>query len=199
MAIVKKPSSRSGSMIRALLVGDELEPLKITGVSVDDPDGVVPINYLLSPLEILIEPWLPPTTVDDLLQTLELRELSDDGDRSLVKIDFRYPALATPAAQKLYIPLALVRRRTRVAYLFYTVTNSGGTSSSPKRKILIDLEEPKFLNPTDKVRFVVPPAPAVNDAYLNANPRVGFTFLSSTSWPRGTVSSFFWPTCLMLP
>ncbi len=191
MASVRKPGSRSAFMMKTVVVGEELDPLIIPAIDPNDPDGVIPIAYLLDALKIQIPGWSLPPSADDPLHILQVRELSDDGDRLLLEEKIGPPPVIMPAFFEREIPRSLVRRRTRKAWFYYTVTNNGGTSSCPKRQVLIDLEKPSFIHATDTVRFVVPPVPALNEAYLIANPSVAFEIPIYSVRAKGDRVEFF--------
>ncbi|MGR2708435.1 hypothetical protein B7453_27570 [Pseudomonas sp. IB20] len=192
MANLQKPYPRFGSKILTLGVGAELPPMTITGVDLNDPDGVVPLNYLLTPLKVQIPRWSPLQVAGDEDHILELRELSDDGEWLIERITIKPPPPAIPNEYEFEIPLAWLRRRPRrTAWLFYSVINGGNTTESQKTQILVDLERPSLLKSTDTVRFVVPPVPAVNEAYLTANPLVAFYIPLYNVMAKGDRIEFF--------
>ncbi|MGA9704156.1 hypothetical protein [Pseudomonas sp.] len=152
-----------------------LAPLTIAGVSTTDGRGVVPQTLLLAPLTVRIPMWEPTPAPGDEPHILRLFWSSHDGVRLLATQTVTAPPPPVPAFHELTIQLADLRSATRIAQLYYTVNTEGGSNlMRPSIPITLDLEPPRLVSPTDTLRFVVPPVPALNNQYLLNNPRPAF-------------------------
>lgn len=152
-----------------------LAPLTIAGVSTTDRRGVVPQTLLLAPLPVRIPMWAPIPAVGDDPHILQLFWSSHDGVRLLATRAITAPPPPVPAFHELQIELADLRSATRVAQLYYIVTTEGGANRmEPSIPITLDLDLPRLVTPTDTLRFVVPPVPALDNQYLLNHPRPAF-------------------------
>ncbi len=149
-----------------------LDPFTIAGVNTTDGRGVVRQALLLAPLVVRVPAWDLPRAGEPP-HTLRLFWRSHDGQRLLATRIVTAPPPAPEAFYEVRIELPDLRSATRIAEVWYTVETEGGSNSMvPSIPLLLDFDPPRLLRPTDVLRFVVPPVPAVNAQYLVANPQV---------------------------
>lgn len=153
-----------------------LLPMIIPGVDPLDPNGLIPAALMLAPLQVQIPMWAPPP---EPLDTPHILKLYWERGGVVVYSDsmtIDSPPPPLPTLHTLFIPLLVLRALSGPVELYYTVTDSfGGISTlNPKRTLTVDMDAPQLLNPTDQLAFVVPPVPAVDEAYLTSNPQVPF-------------------------
>lgn len=184
MTTKQKPFTRSRLLMKASAAATGLDSVTIPGVNTTDGRGVVPLALLLAPLKVLVPAWEPAPRAaqggdpGDPVHTLQLRWVSDDGDRLLAEKTVLAPPPAIPNfdEHEIEIPLIHLRSRSRVAQLYYTVLtgDTGLTYNTSRVTITIDLEAPTLIAPTDKAQFVVPPVPAIDAQYLTAHQPTAF-------------------------
>lgn len=153
-----------------------LAPLTIAGVSTTDGRGVVPQALMLAPLICQIPRWAPEPSVGSPPHVVELFGISNGTVTLLDTLVVGPPPPPIRNFYNLTISLAYMRSApSRVVQLYYTVTTEGGSNSMlPTIPVTFDLDPPRRLLPTDVLQFVVPPVPALDNAYLQNNPRVAF-------------------------
>ncbi|MCD7041937.1 hypothetical protein LRQ11_02370 [Pseudomonas sp. MAFF 311095] len=170
-----------------------LDPTDIPGVDPLDPTGLIPAARMLAPLEVRIPQWGPPP---EPLDTPHILTIYWARGGSVVYQDSKTvnaPPPALPLEHVMFIPLVVLRAQSGPVELYYSVTDSFGgiTVLDPKRTLTVDMDEPQLLNPADHLEFVVPPSPAVGEAYLQNNDPVAFHVPPYTGRNDGDVIHFY--------
>lgn len=142
-----------------------LDPLKIPGVG---PRGVIPVSLMQAPLRIEIPRWQLPEP-GELPHILRLHWIIN-GKETTQSETFSAPPPDIPDPVVQFIPLATLRERSGVGEIYYTLeTEAGTTEMLPHLPIRVDMVAPTLLTPLDRLEFVVPPTPVVDEAYIAAN------------------------------
>ncbi|OIN52053.1 hypothetical protein BFL40_14635 [Pseudomonas costantinii] len=160
-------------MMRSSGVLSGLDSVTVLGVDPNDKRGVVLLAFL-RPFMVRISAWLPIPSVDDPKHIVKVFWRSDDGVKLLKTVTVGPPPGSPPDFYDIEIDPADVRLRSRTVFISYSIENAAGLSESSEKQAIIDLDAPQLRNQTKRLSFVNQPTPAVDRAYLNANPRVAF-------------------------
>lgn len=172
MTTVQKPHSRSRLLMRSSAGLSGLDPLTVVGVDPNDVRGVVPLAFL-NRFFVQVPGWLPIPSVGEP-HTLRVFGRSADGVTLLKTVMVGPPSGSPPDFYDIEIDQAYVRLGSRTVLFSYGVENDAGLSESGETPALIDLLEPWLRDLMKRLSFVNQPTPAVDRAYLTANPSVEF-------------------------